>query len=508
MSPGPICLLKNKSPQHSSLLRHEGAGLRRRYPYLLVGIQEEMMSTSPSPSPGPPQKPERFDLYSRKFGAICEMHSIKTGSDEDLEGFLEKLESDRHFAMDFWGLAGKLSAREGGELSDEQMLALVVEGVTGKPLPTGSDAALDPTLSLLRAMVAGVDIQRPSPTPSAPVRTAPVEPIDAARSRIASTEEQRKRFSAGLASVPQPAEPEPIPAPLPSQLQLALQSLELVSRDLGSHLHKIDQRLSGLEVKVKKQAARADLPVPIVRDPTLKPLERPQLSLHPAVLATEERRIYETAPSGRDTNWRKNVNLGVLFLSGLAVIFCLNYYSPIIRQKFHAIVREDLETPAGSIWDQDTRPPALLPPPARSSTGSTPSHPTQSLSTEPGEASKPAPIPKEPSVHALARSEEASINSAGAVRVAAEDMERRLVASRVPIYPVDARREGVEGRVVAEVLISKVGTVTRVHVISGDPRLLSAATQSLYQRHYRPYLLDGTPVEVSTTVTINFKLNG
>ena len=106
------------------------------------------MSTSPSPSPGPSQKPERFALYSRKFEAICEMHGIKTGSGEDLEGFLEKLESDRHFAMDFWGLAGKLSAREGGELSDEQMLALVVEGVTGKPLPSGSDAALDPTLSL------------------------------------------------------------------------------------------------------------------------------------------------------------------------------------------------------------------------------------------------------------------------------------------------------------------------------------------------------------------------
>ena len=121
------------------------------------------------------------------------MHSIKTGTREDLEGFLEKLESDRHFAMDFWGLAGKLSAREGGELSDDQMLALFVEGVTGKPLPTGSDADLDPTLSLLRAMVAGVDIQRPAPTPpSAPLRTAPVEPIDAARSRIAPTEEQAK----------------------------------------------------------------------------------------------------------------------------------------------------------------------------------------------------------------------------------------------------------------------------------------------------------------------------
>jgi outer membrane biosynthesis protein TonB len=467
------------------------------------------MSTSPSPSPNPLQKPERFDLYSRKFAAICEMHSIKTGSREDLEGFLDKLESNRHFAMDFWGLAGKLSAREGGELSDEHMLALVVEGVTGKPLPNESDAALDPTLSLLRAMVAGVDVQRPAPTPSIPVRTAPVEPIDEARSRLASTEEQRKRFSAGLASMPQPAEPEPIPAPLPSQLQLALQSLELVSRDLGSHLHKIDQRLSGLEVKVKKQAARVDLPVSTVRDTTLKPPARPQLSLHPAVLATtEERRIYETAPSGRDTNWRKNVRLAVVFLSGLAVIFCLNYYSPIIRQKFHAIVQEDLETPAGSIWDRDTRPPALLPPSTRSATVATPPQLPQSVSSPPPEASKLASVPKDAPDHALERNERASINSAGAIRVAAAEMERRLIASRVPIYPEEARIERVEGTVVAQALISKFGAVTRVHVISGDPRLLSAATEAMYQRHYRPYLLNGTPVEVSTIIAVNFKLNG
>jgi TonB family protein len=431
------------------------------------------------------------------------MHGIKTGTREDLEGFLEKLESDRHFAMDFWGLAGKLSAREGGELSDEQMVALVVEGVTGMPLPNGSDAALDPTISLLRAMIAGVDIQRPPPTPSTPLRTAPVEPIDAARSRIASAEEQRKRFSSANAPMPQPAEPEPLP--LPSQLQLALQSLELVSRDLGDHLHKIDRRLSGLEVKVKKQAARADLPVSMVRDPIPKAPERPQRSLHPAVLATEERRIFETAPSWRDTNWRKNVTLGVVFLSGLAVVFCLNYYSPLIRQKFHAIVREDLETPAGSIWDQDTRPPALLPPPARSSMAP---QPPQSSSAPSAEVSRPAPITTEPPVHAPARSGESSINSAGAIRVAAAEMERHLVASRVPIYPEEARLERVEGTVVAQALISRFGAVTHVHVISGDPRLLNAATEAMYQRHYRPYFLNGTPVEVSTTITINFKLNG
>ena len=109
------------------------------------------------------QPPEPLDRNSRKFRVICEMHGIKTGAPEDLEAFLSKLESDRHFAMDFWAFAGKLGARDGGELSDDQMLALFVEGITGSPMPATDDAALDPALALLRAMLAGVDVHRPEP---------------------------------------------------------------------------------------------------------------------------------------------------------------------------------------------------------------------------------------------------------------------------------------------------------------------------------------------------------
>ena len=45
--------------------------------------------------------------------------------------FLHKLTEDRHFAMDFWAFTGKLTSREGGALSDQSMLAVVVEGITG-----------------------------------------------------------------------------------------------------------------------------------------------------------------------------------------------------------------------------------------------------------------------------------------------------------------------------------------------------------------------------------------
>ncbi len=81
--------------------------------------------------------------------------------------------------------------------------------------------------------------------------------------------------------MPPPAEPEPVPTHLPSQLQLALQSLELVSRDLSDHIGKIDQRLSGLETKVKKQASQTEAIAPLLRTPAVKHPERPKLRGEP-----------------------------------------------------------------------------------------------------------------------------------------------------------------------------------------------------------------------------------
>ena len=82
-----------------------------------------------------------------------------------------------------------------------------------------------------------------------------------------------------------------------------------------------------------------------------------------------------------------------------------------------------------------------------------------------------------------------------------------LVASRVPAYPDGAKAEGVEGSVEMQVIIAKDGTVKRVHVIRGDSRLRVAAAEAVYRWRYRPYLVDDQPVEVATTITVDFDLN-
>ncbi len=103
---------------------------------------------------------------------------------------------------------------------------------------------------------------------------------------------------------------------------------------------------------------------------------------------------------------------------------------------------------------------------------------------------------------------EDSPSFSSAVSVSPAEMERHLLLSRVPVYPEAARNERIEGRVVAQTLISKTGAVSRVLVIEGDSRLRNAAAEAIYKRRYRPYLVHGQPVDVATTVTVNFKLGG
>ncbi|WP_263384299.1 energy transducer TonB [Granulicella arctica] len=77
-----------------------------------------------------------------------------------------------------------------------------------------------------------------------------------------------------------------------------------------------------------------------------------------------------------------------------------------------------------------------------------------------------------------------------------------------PVYPAIAKAAGVQGVVVVEAVISKTGSIESLHVTSGLPMLQSAAIDAIRSAHYQPFLLNGTPIEVQTTITVNFQLGG
>jgi protein TonB len=61
---------------------------------------------------------------------------------------------------------------------------------------------------------------------------------------------------------------------------------------------------------------------------------------------------------------------------------------------------------------------------------------------------------------------------------------------------------------VLQATISKTGTIEGLHVVSGPAMLTSAAMDAVRSWRYRPYLLNGDPVEVETTVNVIFTLGG
>ena len=81
-----------------------------------------------------------------------------------------------------------------------------------------------------------------------------------------------------------------------------------------------------------------------------------------------------------------------------------------------------------------------------------------------------------------------------------------LVRKVQPIYPANALHMKVEGPVQLLATIGKTGNITAVKVLSGEPILAKAALDAVKQWKYRPYYLNGDPVEIQTQVTINFKL--
>jgi len=87
---------------------------------------------------------------------------------------------------------------------------------------------------------------------------------------------------------------------------------------------------------------------------------------------------------------------------------------------------------------------------------------------------------------------------------------KTLIKSVPPIYPPEARAQGIQGKVTLHVIIGKDGAVSQVEAISGHPGhplLVKAAIDAVRQWKYRPTLLNGEPVEVDTTIEVRFTLS-
>jgi protein TonB len=83
-----------------------------------------------------------------------------------------------------------------------------------------------------------------------------------------------------------------------------------------------------------------------------------------------------------------------------------------------------------------------------------------------------------------------------------------LIHREEPAYPPLAKSARIQGEVVLSAVIGVSGEIENLQLVRGHPLLVPAAIAAVKQWRYKPYLLNGQPVEVETTITLVFALTG
>jgi TonB family protein len=97
--------------------------------------------------------------------------------------------------------------------------------------------------------------------------------------------------------------------------------------------------------------------------------------------------------------------------------------------------------------------------------------------------------------------------SSASIKVPGDVQATHLIRQIKPVYPPLAKMARIQGTVRFDAVIAKDGTVKQLHILSGHPMLQHEAIEAVQQWLYSPTLLNGEPVEVLTTIDVNFALD-
>ena len=94
------------------------------------------------------------------------------------------------------------------------------------------------------------------------------------------------------------------------------------------------------------------------------------------------------------------------------------------------------------------------------------------------------------------------------IKIAGAIAAGQITSKTAPIYPAAAKAACVQGTVALRAIISKTGAIENLQVVSGPPELYTSALDAVKQWTYEPYLLNGEPVAVETTINVNYHMSG
>jgi protein TonB len=124
-------------------------------------------------------------------------------------------------------------------------------------------------------------------------------------------------------------------------------------------------------------------------------------------------------------------------------------------------------------------------------------------------AAPPLPPPTPPSPPPAPATPKPTPEPSGPIPRGGNVVQSNLIHTVQPVYPRLAILARVQGAVILEAVITREGLIdkSRLRVLDGHQMLRAAAVEAVEQWRYRPTLLNGKPVEILTTITVNFTMN-
>jgi TonB family protein len=93
------------------------------------------------------------------------------------------------------------------------------------------------------------------------------------------------------------------------------------------------------------------------------------------------------------------------------------------------------------------------------------------------------------------------------VRVPTGVMLGRFEHKVMPVYPNEAMMKGIEGEVWFNIEVGEAGKIVSVEATGGNPLLIAASKEALEKSRFYPYVVNGTPVRVETSLGFHFRLD-
>jgi outer membrane biosynthesis protein TonB len=470
----------------------------------------------------------------REFEAICAKHNLACGAPENLVPFLGALTDNKLLAMNFWSVVARLSdGRHGPALSQDQILAAIVQAVTGQSKDNIGPAQQEPIAQLGR-MLAGEDVatSHPAAAPEEPRSSAAAPQQPSAAPDEPPRDDRRSSVTQRHPDTAERASDTPPEVAAPSSPRSSIRSRLVLTPDLSrphaeTHQRPLQHRSAPLRTDPEPDEPRISIPLSAYADQD--DARSPARWLGVVVLTLILLGGAALFLLRGVTAWRQPGNTVQQAFASFAQSTAATFHR--VRDAIHGsstaahtAVSSGPALPSASNPEAAPATPAAVAPPQATNNptadrygASAPAPTAPAYAGTPSRAPSPAiyssrnasrslrPADRTPADSAVTADDAA--RDAALTQVSGSEMRSHLFASRFPIVPDAINADAVSGVVTLHAVITARGTVEHIYAISGPPALRQAAIDAVSGWRYRPYMLNGQPIDVSTTIRVDFSGN-